>query len=176
VKWHELLLSEHNAASWSSQGKQAYAFRACRRSGHLADLEVGIADREPLVLADATDDGETTPVPRVLLLTGETTDLRTFGGPTSYLVSLSSREVLDTTTTWRAWETAEYWSTEILTDASGFVVVYESGVLSMDPTLRIRWHVKKGFDDIFKGSRDGRLEFLNNESTWHVVRATGMIV
>jgi hypothetical protein len=94
-----------------------------------------------------------------------------FGGERVYWVT-DEGKFLHETSLFRRLDCSEYWTTQVIEDRQRIIVIYESGVLALDEDLRVRWHRKKFFNDVFVSSEDDVLKFVQDHDTPWNMRAT----
>jgi hypothetical protein len=113
-------------------------------------------------LEKVVDVGEALDAPRVFTVEGEPNDsFLMFGSEVVYWLSINGghRNVLKL---YREYQFAEYWKTQFVDNDLGLFIVYEAGVLLVDRSLQVRWHVPKYFNDELVGVEPGRLWFLQD--------------
>jgi hypothetical protein len=124
-----------------------------------------------LNLQSAVDVSGQLQYPRVLLVEGNPPDFfALFGGERVYWVT-DSGKLLSEISLFRRLEDTEYWTTKIIEDRQRIIIVYESGVLALDEDLKVRWHRKKFFNDVFVGVEGDILKFVQDHDTPWRMRA-----
>ncbi len=120
-------------------------------------LRVQFPTANEIELDDAVDNGETTDYPRIHSIAGSPREsLLLFGGPMAYTIS-SGEQIIERIGLFRTWDCAEYWSTEFAESSEGLMIVYEAGVLVVNQCLTPIGHIKKRFNDVYRGIHDGKV-------------------
>lgn len=122
-------------------------------------LRVRMPGHDEIVLRAAVDTTELLEWPRLFVITGRRSDeVLTFGGEFAYRLASDGR-VRHALPTFRRRGEEEYWDTAIVEAGGALGVIYEAGVLLIDPSLEPRWHVRKRFNDFFRGVEGGLMLF-----------------
>ncbi|MEI6218883.1 MAG: hypothetical protein WCP86_08270 [bacterium] len=107
-------------------------------------------DTPAIVLHDAADVSQTSPVPRIFLVQGTRPDqVATVGGIFIYWIR-SNGTVVASEHLHRVVQDEEYWSTSFVEIRQGFLIIYEAGILLLASDLRLVWHREKLYDDRFR--------------------------
>jgi hypothetical protein len=128
----------------------------------------GVAD---LKLPWAVDISQQLKLPRVLVIEENPLDsFALFGGERMYWVT-DKGTLLHEISLFRQLDATEYWTTEVVEDGRGIVITYDAGVLALGEDLRVRWHRKKFFNDVFVGLDGDILKFVQDHDTPWSMRA-----
>jgi hypothetical protein len=122
-------------------------------------VRVRMPGHDEIVLRAAIDTTELLAWPRLFAITGERPDeVLTFGGELAYRLGSDGR-VREVLRTFRQRGDEEYWDTAVVEAGGALGVIYEAGVLMIDPNLQPRWHVRKRFNDFFRTVEGGLMLF-----------------
>ena len=103
-----------------------------------------------LDLPAAIDVSERLPCPRLFIIEGGPDDrFLTFGGEKLYWISHDG-SILNELSLYRHYQDAEYWETKFITRSQDLVIIYEAGVLILDPDLHVVFHKKKFLNDFLE--------------------------
>jgi hypothetical protein len=158
-----------------SKGAQRLEFRG-RQIGTLERLHsrttgdilhISLESGADLNLQSAVDVSQQLRCPRIFVIEGNPLDsFVVFGGERMYRVIVDGR-ILCETSLYRRFDDTEYWTTKIIEDRRGIIIVYEGGVLAVDEDLKVRWHRKKFFNDVFVAAEDNVLKFVrDHDAPW----------
>ncbi len=122
-------------------------------------------DGRSIELAEGVDTGETHEDPLVWLV--RSTDSGTafcFGGETAYRFDRNMRS--EPFRTFRERRFDEYWEIEFVpVGEAALAIIYESGVLYLDMSLRPLWQAHKMFNDRFLKVEPSRLLFVRDDQS-----------
>jgi hypothetical protein len=179
MKWKEIALAapatlvfpDNTAASVSIFfGRSTYGRPENR-------LVISFPNKRIVELADVIDIGETESVPHVFVISSDLPNqVVLFGGPVvCRLDNLGT--VQDAFKIYREEKDAEYWSTQFVDTESGLLIIYEGGILLINTQLEAVWHIKKYYNDFYKGIENGNIKILrDHKEKWSVSLQSGYVV
>src|SRR5262245_40370271 len=147
-------------------GRTIATMEVCDCNALINCLALHFSNGSELVLPAAVDVSEQLDRPRIFLFEGTDRNMfMVFGGEKTYWITTEGR-VKDVYPLFREKGYEEYWTTRIIESGDRLVIIYESGVLLIDASLRVCWHVRKYFNDEFVGSEGGLLKFVVEDTEW----------
>lgn len=175
MKWTEIVLygvlplrpCGNQIAPLHFRGKQIATVERRELGDRIDGLTVHFDTGVNVELRAAVDVSERLDRPRVFVF--EAAPLDTFlvlGGEKAYWLTCDGA-VKAESPLFRKWGEEEYWTTQIIEQENGAIVIYEAGVLAIDEALQVRWHKPKLLNDDFVAVEGNLLKFArDHDAEW----------
>lgn len=95
-----------------------------------------------------------------LLMSDRDESVAIFGGLIAYWLD-SSHQLASKEKLFREASDEEYWELKAVLLPRGALVVYEGGVMLLEESLKVRWHIRKRYNDSVELVENGCVHFLS---------------
>jgi hypothetical protein len=165
MKWTEITLYGKELLSF--EGRQVAMVERQQDGSRINALVIHFNTGIHVELRAAVDVSEQLPYPRIFVIESDLRDkFMLVGGEVAYWLTPDG-SVQAELSLYRKWGEEEYWTTSMLEDEKGIIVIYEAGVLAIDDALQVRWHSPKLLNDNFSGMEHDTLKFdRDGDTTW----------
>lgn len=168
MKWTEITL--RGAQPLQFGGKRVGTVERRETADRIDGLAVHFDAGSHVELSAAVDVSEQLKCPRVFVIEGAPHDtFLLFGGEKACWLT-SGGAVKTESPLFRKWGEEEFWTTRILDQKNGVVVIYEAGVMAIDEALQVRWHKPKLLNDDFVALEGNVLKFARDHDAESFMR------